>query len=162
MRSPGLSDVADAASFLHQVEDDSVTLPGDQPEGAFELFPAVAVAAAQGFARNAGRVKAGVEGRRRRDVSVREGDDIVTINQVLKDVRPEDTEARLEIAGGDEQGVPVQRMITGDGRAGGGAAGMLQPFDQGGEFRAPPPGAGRGDRRRGRRLGRLRHAETGE
>ncbi len=126
----GFTDVADAAAFLHEVEKDAAAFFGDDLEGAFELLNAIAVAAAEGFAGDAGGVDAGVESFGTADVAEREGDDVVLVYQVLEDVGAKRTVARVERTGGEVKRGAVERAFV-QNLGGESAAGrMLQLRDE--------------------------------
>jgi len=101
---PRLGNVADAPALLHEVEQNPVFALGDGFQGPLELLHAVAIAAPEGFAGDAGRVDPGMQSLSGAQVAVGQSDDVSLVDEVLEDMRLEGAIAGVEGAGGHIQG----------------------------------------------------------
>ena len=142
----GLADVADAAAFLKEIEEDAVALFGDDLESALELLHAVAIAAAQGLGSDATGVEAGVKGGGGGNVAVGEGDDVMFVDDVLENVGAEEAETGVEKAIGDVERGAVNGPFFESGGLEDGAGGVLEVADEAGKFRGDGAGGIEGGR----------------
>ena len=97
---PRLGNVADAPAFLHEVEQNAVFALGDDFQGPLKLLHAVAIAAPEGFAGDAGRVDSGVQSLSGAQVAMGQSDDVSLVDEVLEHMRLEGAIAGVEGAGG--------------------------------------------------------------
>ena len=140
----GLADVADASAFLQKIEEDAGAFFGDDLERAFKLLHAIAIAAAQRLAGDAGGVQAGVKGLGADHVAMGERDDVVLVDQILENIGAKESVAGVERAGGQIKRGAVNRTLI-EGTRGNHAAGRVLQFgDEFGEIRIVAGGGGCG------------------